>query len=80
MSVRAKFTLHSIECLKYGDKEQRSFKFNPVYSNVDNSENKKFWEASPNGQLTLGVVNPEVWPLFELGAEYYLDFTKAGEK
>jgi hypothetical protein len=80
-ATRAKFKLNSIECMKYGpDQEQRSFKFSPVYSNVDNSENKKFWEASPNGSLVLGVVNPEVWPLFELGEEYYLDFTKAEKK
>lgn len=80
-TARAKMTLNTVTIQKYGDKEMRSFKFNPVYSQDPNSENKKFWDASPSGELNLGVVNQQVWSIFdEVGAEYYLDITKAPKK
>jgi hypothetical protein len=78
MSVRAKFRLNSYEtCLAgwTGGKELRTLKFTPV---IDGSpENKKFYSYTPSGSLELGTVNPEAWEKFELGKEYYLDFTLA---
>lgn len=60
------------------DVEQRTYFMSPVYGNGDpNHENTKFWEASPNGELRLAVINQAIWDKFEIGAEYYLDFTKA---
>jgi hypothetical protein len=55
----------------------RTLVFSPVYSQDPESENKKFWDASPQGEVRLGTVNPEAWKQFELGQEYYLDFTLA---
>ena len=55
--------------------EKRTLNFTPVSGSE--GENKVFWDATPSGSLQLGVVNPEAWKAFELGAEYYLDFTKA---
>jgi hypothetical protein len=56
----------------------RTVHMSPVYGNGDpNHENTKFWEASPSGGLTLGTINPAAWQQFELGMEYYLDFTPA---
>jgi hypothetical protein len=56
----------------------RTVRMSPVYANNDpNHENSKFWDASPSGGLTLGTINPAAWEQFELGKEYYLDFTKA---
>jgi hypothetical protein len=49
----------------------------PVYSQDPNAENKRFWEASPSGEIKLGTVSPAAWQEFELGAEYYVDFTRA---
>ena len=93
MSVRAKFTYKGYEASlqnslkagkKYTDpdayetKELRSLKFVPVYGNGDpDHENTKFWQASPSGEISLGTVNPEAWSQFELGKEYYVDFTSA---
>jgi len=58
--------------------EKRSLKFSPVFHNgIPGHENTKFWEASPSGQLVLGTINPEAWNKFEIGKEYYLDFTPA---
>lgn len=58
-------------------KEMRTLKMTPVYSNDPQSENRRFWNASPSGSLNLGVINQDAWKHFELGEEYYLDFTPA---
>lgn len=93
MSVRAKFKVDSFtttmqtrqkdpqgkwEASNLEQVEMRTIKMSPVYGNGDpNHENTKFWQASPSGELTLGTVNPEAWKQFELGKEYYIDFTPA---
>ena len=88
MSVRAKFKLTKVESTfhfmpvpgqdkQYHNVEMRTLILNPVYSPDVNSENRKFWDASPAGELRLGTVNPEAWSQFELGKGYYLDFTEA---
>ena len=56
--------------------EKRTLNFTPVYGK-DSEENKAFWGATPTGSLQLGVVNQKAWAFFELGKEYYLDFTRA---
>lgn len=91
--VRAKFTMTSYKTTQYPraiDKakpwseenkeivEMRTLEFTPVYANNDPThENTKFWNASPSGKIELGTVNPEAWKDFELGKEYYVDFTIA---
>jgi hypothetical protein len=92
MSVRAKFTLNSVKSTlqpqSHRDEsgnyvtdppvEMRTLSFSPVYANNDPShENSKFWKQSPSGSLELGTINPEAWKQFELGKQYYLDFTLA---
>jgi len=58
--------------------EKRTLKFSPVFPNNDPvHENNRFWDASPSGRLELGCINPEAWSQFELGREYYIDFTLA---
>lgn len=92
MSVRAKFKVQRFESSLYERSEKdasgnwqklppielRTIVLSPVYANGDpNHENTKFWQASPSGEIKLGTVNPEAWKAFELGGEYYVDFTKA---
>lgn len=93
MTVRAKFKYTGYEASQYQRQidpsqpwgsgnietvEMRTLKFNPVYGQGDpNHENTKFWSASPCGEIRLGTVNPEAWSQFELGKEYYLDFSPA---
>jgi hypothetical protein len=59
--------------------EKRTLNFTPVTANTNDpkEENSRFWDASPSGSLQLGTINPEAWSQFELGKEYYLDFTPA---
>lgn len=78
MSVRAKFVVQSYETRldRSGDgAELRTVKLTAVYS--DTPENKKFFRWTPNGTIEIGVLNPEAWKQFELGKEYYVDFTPA---
>ena len=84
MSVRAKFRvnnytseLRTVDYTTGEVKEIRTISLSPVYSSEEGSENKKFWDASPSGEIKLGTVNPEAWGLFELGEEYYVDFSRA---
>lgn len=58
--------------------EMQTIKMTPVYGNGDpNHENTRFWKASPSGSLSLGTINLDAAKQFELGGEYYLDFTRA---
>lgn len=47
----------------------------PVSGSSD--ENKKFFASTPSGQITMSCTHPEAWQQFELGKEYYVDFTPA---
>jgi hypothetical protein len=58
--------------------EMRTVVLSPVYGNGDpDHENTKFWEASPSGEIKLGTINPAAWEAFDLGREFYIDFTPA---
>lgn len=88
MSVRAKFKLVRYEATVASvgkcvdgvymsrEVEARSLIMAPVIGPPD-SENGRFFAATPSGEIRLGVVAEEAWSQFELGKEYYLDFTPA---
>jgi len=73
--VRAKFACLSARKHKHWD-TQKGFLYEYEFSAVSGTseENKSFWEASPCGSLKLSTVKDD---LFEVGKEYYLDFTLA---
>jgi hypothetical protein len=73
--IRAKFTAMSKTL--YGTAGQGNVKLQPVYSTDPASENKAFWSATPSGTIELGGLSAEVLARFELGKEYYVDFTPA---
>jgi hypothetical protein len=87
MSVRAKFKVNRIESQmgqkydqesgKYHEVVMKTLVLSPTYSGDPDDENKKFWDATPGGELRLNCVNPAASDYFELGAEYYIDITKA---
>jgi hypothetical protein len=72
MSVRAKFR---VELKDPG--EQGNVTLRPVYSDDPNHENKSFWDATPAGEIQMWISNPAAFSQFELGKEYYIDFTPA---
>jgi hypothetical protein len=61
----------------YTPAEVRTLVFMPVYSDKPGTENKLFWDATPTGEIKLGVVNQDAWQHFELDKQYYVDFTPA---
>ena len=75
MNVRAKFKVEQITKYNHGHSE---IILRPVYSDDPNHENKKFWDATPSGELKLGLNKASTADTFELGKEYYLDFSPAG--
>lgn len=95
MAVRAKFKVNAIRYSIghaktgrkdehgrdiYGPAKMATIEMSPVYGNQDpNHENTKFWDASPGGKFEMNCVNAAAVEQFELGKEYYLDFTPAPE-
>jgi len=45
----------------------------PVYSGSE--ENQQFFAATPGGEIYLSVVNQSALDQFEVGKEYYVDFS-----
>lgn len=86
MSVRAKFKVDSVksvlgyvynyETKTNSETEQRIVSLVPVYDSNPESENGKFFAATPSGRIELGVMNLDAAKLFEIGKEYYVDFTQ----
>lgn len=71
MSVRAKFKVTAVTQTESGNTVQ----LNPVTTGSE--ENKKFFRYTPAGRIELSIMNDEAAKQFEVGKEYYIDFTKA---
>ena len=72
MNTRAKFLCVEKKEAKDGNKNIFSYLFYPVTSGSE--ENKEFYHYTPTGKLELNSIKNG---LFEVGKEYYLDFTLA---
>ena len=79
MNVRAKFKCVEIKKYMGGTYDSRgkyvpgvlyNYRFNVVSG--DSEENKKFFASTPSGLVELHSIRSD---FFELGEEYYLDFT-----
>lgn len=40
-------------------------------------ENEQFWKYTPSGLIQMGIDNKDALEQFEIGKEYYVDFSKA---
>jgi hypothetical protein len=79
MSVRAKFKVISITTQLHWQKDKGhlgTVLLQPVTSGSD--ENTKFYDATPSGEIKLGLLNKDALAKFEIGSEIYVDFTPAG--
>lgn len=65
--VRAKFKCRANEGGQIG--------LEPVHSGSE--ENKEFFQATPSGVISMGIVNESAAAAFVPGAEHYVDFTPA---
>lgn len=52
---------------------------NVAFVNVtaENEENKEFFKSTPSASVQLAIVREEAAAIFEVGKEYYVDFTPA---
>lgn len=75
--VRAKFYCNRISQTSSGygpsARPMTEVSLYPVTTGSD--EDKAFWESTPTGSLTMGILNEEAAKRFVLGKTYYLDFT-----
>jgi hypothetical protein len=69
--VRAKVTCESIE--------NNNVKFRTVYESdaSKDTENVRFTQATPWGEISLGIDNPAAREQFKVGDAYYVDFSPA---
>jgi hypothetical protein len=70
--IRSKFKVKS-KTIFQG--EQGCVKLDVVQSGSE--ENKVFSEYTPSGSIEIYIQRRDTLDLFEVGAEYYVDFTKA---
>lgn len=76
--VRAKFRVNKYETSLGGDKGQEELRTVHLSAVYDGSEeNKKFFKWTPNGTISIGMLNQAAWEQFPLGREVYVDFTDA---
>jgi hypothetical protein len=78
MSTRAKFTCRSVT-KRLGWRDSQPFVYDYQLDPVTggNEENERFFEATPAGQITLSAVRDDH---FEVGRDYYVDFTEVPEE
>lgn len=81
MTVRAKFRVNLVTPTFDRDGKVTSTRIDmaPVYDSNPESENAKFYNATPWGLITLGTVNPAAAEQLKLGAFVYVDFTLAND-
>lgn len=77
--ARLKFKVQEITRHDYNGKEMRSIKLLPVAADSDpESENSRFWEATPTGELRFTTSNMAAADEFVLGEACYIDVTFPG--
>ncbi len=63
-----------VECISKNE-DSKTVIFEPVYDEDPESENGKFFEATPGGKIELSILNQAAFDNFESGKEYYVDLT-----
>jgi hypothetical protein len=79
-TVRAKFFVKSIQAMTNGDpaNDQCSeVKLAPVYGANADDANAQWSKYTPSGEISMLITNPAAVDQFDLGGEYFVDFTKA---
>ena len=75
MSVRIKVVCNTKQTYGGDNWTSTNLVFSPVYTGSE--ENKQFFAATPGGTCQFYTVNPTATAQFEIGKEYYIDFTPA---
>lgn len=75
--IRAKFFVTRIGKATYAPKGELQTEIELLPVTGGSEENKKFYAYTPGGSIKLSVLKEETAKEFEIGKEYYVDFTKA---
>lgn len=75
VATRAKFRCNKVEA--YGQSQKVSLSAVCADTMGDTEENKSFTKWTPWGELNMTVDNPRAAVVFEEGAVYYLDISRA---
>ena len=70
---------HSV-VTEYVPCETWNIRMSPVSGGGSGSENAAFWNATPGGEIQLMTVNADAVQQFNLGGEFYVDFTPATQE
>lgn len=65
--------------VRCGSIENNAVTFSTVYEpdEARDAENARFTKATPWGEIRMGIDNPDALAQFEVGKEYYVDFSPA---
>lgn len=76
--VRAKYKCTEVIKRESYNNSNKKFVYTAKFYVVTSGseENNKFFEYTPSGNIDIGTYKEDV---FEVGKEYYVDFTKIGE-
>lgn len=80
--TRAKVYVSNVEQMQWGTAaqpriaEKVTMKF--VNGNDHDSENAKFWDATPSAEpISMTIANPVAQGMLKIGMEFYVDFIEA---
>jgi hypothetical protein len=87
--MRAKMRVSNVSEHVGTDAEQKSVKYSETltmhavaksdgpYPDDGSDENNSFARWSPNATLSITIANPHLWDRFNVGDQFYVDFTRA---
>lgn len=75
MSVRAKFRVDGVYKTEQPNEDWYTVILRPV--TYGSEENESFYRWTPGGEIGLQLVREDTAQQFEVGKEYYVDFTPA---
>ncbi len=75
--VRAKFTVTSVEPNGATDEENKGSTVTLLPVVGGSPENDSFYKWTPGGEISLSTINEVAAAQFEVGKEFYVDFTPA---
>ncbi len=79
--TRTKQGVYNPDTQKTETREVQSIKMHVVTGRhgdeKDAEENKRFFASTPSGSVEFGTINADAAAQFDLGAEFYVDFTPA---
>ena len=75
--VRAKFQCVGINQMFGNPDGSAEVRLIPVYGSSSNPANAEWSKWTPSGEIKMLITNPPAIEAFELGKEYFVDFTPA---